>query len=63
MVVMVQNYLEISEKSYLKGSFIGIYTSNLEITYASKVSTNGMGCSMSEGLGCGFLDWIIGLRL
>jgi len=29
----------------------------------SYIDTTGWGCDCNLGLGCGFLDWIIGLRL
>ena len=49
--------------SEIRGSFIGIYTTNLDIDETSIVSSIGMGCPIGQGFGCGYLDWIMGIDL
>ena len=46
----------------MKASYIGIYGNYINMNFSS-IDTNGWGCDCNLGLGCGFLDWIIGLRL
>ncbi|KAM3143533.1 hypothetical protein pb186bvf_004295 [Paramecium bursaria] len=60
-ISIAQNMTTFHE-SLIVSSHIGIYSYNSVINY-SNISSKGLGCQLSEGLGCGFLDWIIGLRL
>ena len=62
LLLISQDYFS-SNTSTIQGSYIGIYATNIWNSVSSNLSVIAYGCSQSEGYGCGFLDWKMGLRL
>jgi hypothetical protein len=62
LLILSQNYLTFNQ-SVAFGAYVGLYSTNMLVNSTSTISSKGGGCKSNEGMGCGFLDWTMGLRM